>query len=192
MALLKDGRLVDDPWVRVDGDIAGLSHALVPLAQWQAQREAWLRHDGRLGVLLDSDEGPEAIAEDLPDLDLVALTFPKFTDGRAYSAARVLRARYGFRGELRAVGQVLRDQLAFMQRVGFDAYELPDDADVDAWRAAFVEIGPVYQPAADRRRPAYTLRQARPAAAAASDGGAVGYAAAQGPMTGAVAAHWAY
>jgi len=191
MALLKHGRLIADPWVLADGDLAGLGHALVPLARWQAEREALLAHDGRLGVLLAGDDDPAAIADDLKYLHMVALAFARFTDGRAYSAARLLRERYGFAGELRAVGQVLRDQLAFMQRVGFDAYELPDDADSFAWQSAFDEIGPVYQPAADRRRPVYTLRQAP---SSAGGGGRAGFAAGAEATSRpkAVAAHWAY
>jgi uncharacterized protein (DUF934 family) len=115
---------------------------------------------------LPSDTSPLAIADDVGRLGLVALEFPRFTDGRPYSHARLLRQRLGYRGELRAVGNVLRDQLLFMRRCGFDAFELPDGADVAAWLSAFDEISVFYQPAADGAPPAMELR--RPAASPAS------------------------
>src|SRR3546814_6954056 len=92
-------------------------------------------HNGRLGLRLKSDQSPAGIAEDLGHFQLVALEFPRFGDGRAYSYARLLRERSGFKGELRAVGNVLRDQFLFMLRCGFDAFEVANENAVDAWRS---------------------------------------------------------
>jgi uncharacterized protein (DUF934 family) len=89
---------------------------------------------------------------------VIALEFPKFGDGRAYSYARLLRERYGFRGELRAVGNVLRDQALFMLRCGFDAFEVTEGTPIEGWREALGEISVVYQPTADGRPVAHGLR----------------------------------
>ncbi|HZD25155.1 MAG TPA: DUF934 domain-containing protein, partial [Alphaproteobacteria bacterium] len=131
MALLKHGQLTDDPWVHA-GDAGSYrdGHVILSLAAWLEQRERWLAGDAPVGVRLASHEAVEDIAGDLDHLAVVALEFPKFTDGRAYSSARLLRQRYGYAGEIRAVGQVLRDQYAFMRRAGIDAFEIPDDADL--------------------------------------------------------------
>ena len=92
---------------------------------------------------------------DLPRLELVALEFPKFSDGRALSQARLLRERYGYRGEIRAMGDVLRDQLFFMTRCGFDAFEPRPDRSLEDALAAFDEFSASYQPAADQPLPLY-------------------------------------
>jgi uncharacterized protein (DUF934 family) len=109
-------------------------------------------------VRLKSSELADAIAADAGRLALIALEFPAFRDGRAYSTARLLRERHGFKGELRAVGQVLRDQFLFMQRCGFDAFEV-EEAQAAAWQQAIGEFSVFYQPAADGRPTAVQLRQ---------------------------------
>jgi len=153
MALIKDGRLAEDPWIAVEdgGPLPLAARVIVSLARWQDRREELLARKAPLGIRLASDQPPELIAEDLEHFDLVALEFPKFTDGRAYSYGRLLRERYGFTGELRAVGNVLRDQFFFMRRCGFDAFEVADAAALDGWHAAAREITVRYQPSADRR-----------------------------------------
>ncbi len=153
MALIKHGRLAEDPWILVEdeGPLPLAAPVIVGLARWREQRDALVARNAPLGVRLASDQPSELIAGDLEHFDLVALEFPKFTDGRAYSYARLLRERYGFTGELRAVGNVLRDQVFFMQRCGFDAFEVSDAAALHGWRAAAREITVRYQPAADRR-----------------------------------------
>jgi len=153
MALIKDGRLAEDPWVAVEdeGPLPLAVQVIVGLARWREQREALLAGNAPLGIRLAGDQPPELIAGDLRHFELVALEFPKFTDGRAYSYARLLRERYGYRGELRAVGNVLRDQVLFMRRCGFDAFEVAGAAALDGWRTATREITVRYQPAADRR-----------------------------------------
>lgn len=164
MALIKDNRLVDDEFVDVtqSDSIPSAGAVLVSLEQWQAERESLLARGEALGVRLRSDQSPELIADDLPHLTLVALEFPQFRDGRAYSYARLLRERYGFSGELRAVGDVLMEQLHFMVRVGFDAFELRDGGDpLEAFRSALNDYSVWYQPAGDGRATALQLRHRR-------------------------------
>ncbi len=164
MVLLKGDQPTADSWVRIadEDPVPDGAPALFACERWLRDREHVPARNAPLGVVLRSDQPPLLIADDLLRLALVALEFPKFTDGRPYSHARLLRQRLGYRGEVRAVGNVLRDQLLFMRRCGFDAFELPDGADVGAWRSAFGEISVFYQPAADGVLPAMNLR--RPAA----------------------------
>jgi len=156
--LIKNGRVVPDGWRRLDPEdwlIAGEDglvrdfpeegDLLVPLALWQARKDELAGREGRNGVRLEPNEAPEAIAPDLAALALVAVNFPKFADGRGYSTARILRERYGYRGEVRAIGDVARDQLLFLARSGFDAFELHADQDPHAALAAFGELSEQYQ-----------------------------------------------
>jgi len=160
MALIREGQLVDDPWTAVaDDESLPDGPAVVSLARWTTERESLRGHTHPLGIRLASSEAPDAIADDLGRFGLVCLEFPKFQDGRAYSYARKLRQRYGFKGELRAVGNVLRDQFLFMHRCGFDAFEVVDAGAAEAWKRALSEISVVYQPAADGRRPAMAMRE---------------------------------
>ena len=160
MPLIKNGALIDDPWLRIadDQDMPD-GPVIISLQRWQEAADDIAAHNGPLGIVLASDQSPDLIATDLGRFDLVALDFPAFTDGRAYSYARLLRDRLGFKGEVRAVGNVLRDQVAFMVRCGFDAFEMADDNAAEAFKQALDEITVTYQPATDARRPAMALRQ---------------------------------
>lgn len=160
MPLIKANGLVDDLWTHVKDEeqLPPDGAVIVTLARWQANRDQLLARPTPLGVRLKSDQAPSAIAGDIERFDVIALEFPKFTDGRAYSTARLLRERHGFRGELRAVGNVLRDQLAFMRRCGFDSFQIPDSADAAAWAGSLRGISVVYQPATDARATAIAAR----------------------------------
>jgi uncharacterized protein (DUF934 family) len=157
--LIDRSGLAVDPWISVDGpgaDVAATpaaqppgSDLLVPLASWRAHRAHWLAHDGRLGLLLGPADDPAAIADDLAQIGLVAIEFPTFTDGRGYSTARLIRGRYGYGGELRAVGDVQRDQLFLLARCGFDSFALRDGQDVSEALSAFSDFSHTYQAAAD-------------------------------------------
>ncbi len=151
MALIKHEKLVEDAWVAgVEvGALPGRRPVIVDLEYWLQNRDDLRRRKVPLGVRLRGDQSPELLADDLSELSLVALEFAKFTDGRAYSHARLLRERYGFEGEVRAVGEVLRDQLQFMLRCGFDAFEVPSDRAAEDWLEVFSEITIAYQPAVD-------------------------------------------
>ena len=171
--LIKNGQIVDDAWqtlVVADGQTAhsialpapSAPPTLLPLAVWQARRDEILARSagGRpIGVWLDAGEDPEAIADDLGHFALVAINFPKFADGRGYSTARLLRERYGYRGELRAIGDVLRDQLFLMKRCGFDAYALRADKDASEALAGLTDFSETYQAAADQPQPLFRRRE---------------------------------
>jgi uncharacterized protein (DUF934 family) len=167
MALLErqgDGAaMIADRFERVD-DEQGLPTSggvLVSVARFDAEKDALLARDGELGVWLKSDETPSAIAEDLDALALVALDFPVFSDGRAFSSARLLRERYGYRGELRAIGDVLCEQIPFMLRSGFDTFEMSSERALDEFRAVVSEVRVVYQPTGDGRATALDARLGR-------------------------------
>ena len=165
MPLLKSGEIVADPWVAVDDDaeIPADSPAIVSQERWLARARDLAGRNAPLGIRLRSDQSPETIAGDLDRFSLVALEFPHFKDGRAYSYARLLRERYGFKGEIRAVGNVLRDQHLFMIRCGIDAFELRDGETPAEWNKHAKAFSVFYQPATDRRRTALELRRAHAA-----------------------------
>ena len=161
MPLIKGGEPIDDPWVPLaqTDEIPPGGALLVSLEQWRARREALLARGGRLGIRLASDQPPAEIAGDLRHFQLVALDFPSFGDGRPYSSARLLREQLGFEGELRAVGDVGLDQLHFMHRSGFDAFEIESETALEDWRTAESEMRVWYQPTADGRVTAAQLRK---------------------------------
>ncbi len=160
MALLKDGKKVEDPWLRVgvEDPVPESGLILVGLARWQQDRDALLARSEPVGVWLRSEEGPDELAADLDSLALIALEFPAFKDGRAYSSARILRERYGFSGELRAVGDVLLEHLLFMHRCGFDAFEIDSKDPEQDWQIAVADFDIWYQPTADGRPTAVQRR----------------------------------
>jgi len=151
MPLLKNGELAKDPWVAVDaGETPPRDRpAIIDLDHWQAHRDTLIGRNQPLGLRLAPDQSPGDIADDIDRFSLIALEFPAFTDGRSYSLARVLRERYGYRGELRAVGNVLRDQFSFLNRCGFDAFEIADTNAAEDWRSALSEMSLRYQAATD-------------------------------------------
>jgi uncharacterized protein (DUF934 family) len=133
---------------------------IVPLALWK-ERAAGLRERREpLGVWLKPDEDPADIAADLDRFSVVAVHFPKFTDGRGYSTAALLRNRHGYRGELRAIGDVGRDQLYYLARVGFDAFRLPDARDPEAALASLDAFTVRYQGSVDDPLPLFRRRSA--------------------------------
>lgn len=130
-----------------------------PLAVWQARKAEILAAGRRVGLLLQPDERVEDIASDLAHFSLIAINFPKFVDGRGYSSASLLRQRYGYTGELRAVGDVLHDQLFFMRRVGFDSYALKDGKNAAyALEAGFSSFGDAYQGSTSQPQPHFRRR----------------------------------
>ena len=133
---------------------------VISLTRFQADGERLLSEGRSVGVRLESSEEAEALAYDLPRLALVALAFPKFRDGRQYSNARILRERYGYKGEIRAVGDVLREQAGFMVRCGVDAFEPADGSSPAQWEEKTRRFRHVYQRAADGRVPAFAEREA--------------------------------
>ena len=160
MALVKANAVVADPYVDAIGQerIPTRGAVLVDLQQWRSNRNQLRERADPVGVLLKSDQPPASIADDLGSIAMVALEFPAFRDGRAYSYARLLRDRYTFAGEIRAVGDVLLEQLHFMERTGFDAFELHSDDPLRDLQIAAGDFDVWYQPAADGRKTALQLR----------------------------------
>ena len=131
---------------------------ILSLTRFQAEGDALIGSNRPVGVRVQSDEEVEALAYDLPRIAVVALAFPKFRDGRHYTSARLLRERYGYTGEIRAVGDVLREQAGFMVRCGIDAFAAADGSTPEEWAAAASRYRHVYQRATDDRAPAFVLR----------------------------------
>ena len=159
--IIRNRQIVEDHWLSLADDepCPPQGAVVVSLARWRQEREALLARADKVGIRLKNDAPVAEIAADLPDLALIALEFPSFRDGRAFTQARLLRERYGYRGELRAVGDVLRDQLFFMERCGFDAFELRPDRSLDDALEAFDEFTVTYQAAADEPLPLYRRRE---------------------------------
>jgi len=163
--IIKDRKLVTDPWLRLEPGADGSlppappsGDVIVPLAMWQGQREALLARPGRIGAWLNSNEEPGAIAEDLRLFGVVAVNFPKFGDGRGFSIARLLRERYGWKGELRAVGDIFRDQLFFLASCGFNAFALRAGEDPEEALASFGDFTEAYQSSVERPLPLFRRR----------------------------------
>lgn len=141
-----------------DGQDLPAGDVIVSLSRFQADGEGLMSEGRRVGVLLEAGEEVEALACDLPRLAVVALDFPKFGDGRSFSNARLLRERYAFSGQVRAVGDVLREQAGLMVRVGFDGFEPADGASSKEWQAATQRYRHVYQRSSDGRAPTFSER----------------------------------
>ena len=156
MRVIKDRQIVDDGWELLPADAAppASGDVIVSLKQWNTWNAAPGERSGRLAVVLHSDERPEQI-EGLERLPLIAIDFPKFGDGRGYTNARLLRERLAYRGELRAVGEVLRDQLFYMHRCGIDSFALKAGKDIEGALSAFDDFSVAYQAAADDPRPLF-------------------------------------
>jgi uncharacterized protein (DUF934 family) len=160
MPLVKQGRITTDPFVHaVDGaELPDDGAILVPAARFLENPEAVLKRAGKVGVIWPNNRDLDDLVPYLDRLAAVALVFPSFRDGRAYSQARLLRERHGYGGEMRATGQVLRDQFVFMSRAGFDAFEVKKDADADAFAATVQRYSVFYQPTGDGRVAAFNRR----------------------------------
>ena len=160
--IIKDKQVVQDDWTILqlqEGESAEsvaipAGKIIVPLAVWQAQRSAiGTRSD--VGVWLASDERPESLKDDVQSIPVIAVDFPKFADGRGYSIAYNLRARLGFIGELRAIGDVLRDQLFYMQRVGFNAFATRPDRNIHDALKGLTDFSDSYQTSWDQKSPLF-------------------------------------
>jgi uncharacterized protein (DUF934 family) len=153
MLLTENGRLHEDGWHHLEDEepVPESNAVTVSLARWEKADPDLRARNGKLGLRLPNSAPVEPIARYLNRFDLIVLHFPKFTDGRAYSQARLLRSRYGYKRELRATGDVLRDQLLFMRRCGFDSFVVGERAIKENWAKAFAEFDVFYQGAPDER-----------------------------------------
>jgi uncharacterized protein (DUF934 family) len=159
MQIIRKRAIVEDEFVHVhDADeLPATGKPIVTLARYGKDRGLLVERFPAFGVRIGSDKLPSDVA-DIQRLALIAIEFPRFSDGRGYSVARMLRDRHGFAGELRAVGWVLRDQLYFLERCGFDAFELQPGKPLESALEAFGEFSVSYQTAADEKRPLYRRR----------------------------------
>lgn len=162
--LIKDGQLVQDTWqliAEADTSIDALpaGRIIVPLPLWLEARENLRQRLPDIGVWLNGDEEVDQLENDVDALPLIAVNFPTFTDGRGFSAGRLLRERYKFSGELRALGYFLRDQLFYLHRCGFSAFSLDDRYDPDEALQAFEDFTEFYQGAVVEPLPLFRRRQ---------------------------------
>lgn len=153
MPLVKDGKIVDDELVHLadEAPLPDNSSVLVSAARFLQDPQTLLQCRGRTGVIWPNNRDLDDLVPYLDRLAVVALQFPSFRDGRAYSQARLLRERHAYRGELRATGQVLRDQFVFMLRAGFDAFEVTKKSDAEAFAQTVARYSVFYQPTGDGR-----------------------------------------
>ncbi|MDB4961978.1 MAG: Oxidoreductase in sulfite reduction [Myxococcales bacterium] len=159
MQIIRDRKIVEDDFIHVaDGaELPESGKPIVTLARFLKERATLLPRYPAVGVRIASDKLPSDVP-DLAKLALIAVEFPKFTDGRGYSTGRMLRDRHGFTGELRAVGWVLRDQLFYLERCGFNAFEMKPGKPLESGLEAFKEFTVTYQAAVDDPRPFYRRR----------------------------------
>ena len=165
--LLKSGAVVENTWTLITASDEGVldevpesADVIVPLTLWRGGHDQLKTHLGRIGVWLDSHEDPAEIAPDLARLPLIAVNFPAFTDGRGYSTARLLRERHGYTGELRAIGDVLHDQIFYLARCGFDSFAVRADKDIHDTVRALRDFSETYQAAVDQPVPLFRRRLA--------------------------------
>lgn len=173
--IIKNKAIVADDWTVLrlqeqetpENVIVAAGKVIMPLQVWQAQRAA-LQDRKEIGVWLASDERPEELKGDIEKFSVIAVDFPKFSDGRGYSIAFNLRARLGYSGELRAIGDVLRDQLFYLQRVGFDAFAPRPDRKIEDVIKGLSDFSEVYQTSFDQKLPLFrrVQRKANEAASA--------------------------
>ena len=164
--IIKNGQIVDDAWQLLKlseeqtPEAIALPDAptLLPLAVWLAHKDEILARKQPVGIWLESNEGTESIANDLKHFTIIGVNFPKFADGRGYSTARLLRERFAYSGEIRALGDVLRDQLFLLKRCGFDAFAVRQDKDIEAALAGLTAFSESYQTAVDQPQPLFRRR----------------------------------
>lgn len=159
MPLIKNAAEIDNTWSYIEDDapLAADGCLSISLARLLEEGDTLLLRNQSFGVRLQPDDDPALLVPFLDRLGLIEVSFPKYTDGRGYSQAQLLRRRFGYTGELRAVGHVLRDQIFYMNRSGFDAYETTR-ADLSSVLEALAEYTEVYQPAAGDMAPVYRTR----------------------------------
>ena len=162
--LIKDGAIVEDQWrllglnEELDPGPVPEGQVIVPLQVWLERKQELAPRAASLGVWMDSEQLAEALGDDAAGLALIALYFPRFMDGRGFSTARLLRERYGFKGDLRAIGDIFRDQLFYMKRCGFTSFNLPETTDLEEALASLQDFSETYQPAWDQPLPLFRRR----------------------------------
>ncbi len=161
--IIQRGEIVEDSWQHVgaDDDIPATGDVIVSLDRWTADRDALIARDGKLGLRIDGTHDVRALEPDLVHFSTIAIDFPVFTDGRGYSHARILRGQLGYEGELRAIGEVLRDQIFYMHRVGFETFETAPGLSLESALEGLKDFSVTYQASADESRPLFRRVQDR-------------------------------
>ncbi len=158
--LIKNATIIDNEWLTLEKDAtidAVTGKALLPLALY-LENAAALSDNSNVGVWIDSDERADALEPHLNNIAVIAINFPKFVDGRGYSIARILRDQLGYQGELRAIGDVLHDQMFYLKRCGFDAFAVREDTATEAALAGLSDFSNSYQCAVDEPKPMFRRR----------------------------------
>jgi len=158
--ILKDTQVVSDNWILLDENAESLptGDLLLSFEQWQSFAEQLSNHSGSIGVWLEGHAEIEQIIEPLLNLPLIAINFPKFADGRGFSAARLIRERYNYSGELRAIGGFIRDQLYLLKRCGFNAFQFSDENELSDAAESLKDFSENYQVSVDQENPLFRRR----------------------------------
>ncbi len=154
--IIKGSQVVDDSWVIIPKDFSGelpRAKVLLPMQYWLNNKEALNLQCA--GLWIDSDEDVDAVGLEANQFPLIAVNFPTFVDGRGFSIGRLLKERYEFNGQLRAIGNAIRDQLFYLKRCGFDSFDLKDGIDLDAAAASLNDFSVTYQSSADQPEPLF-------------------------------------
>lgn len=161
--LIKENSLTDNIWrtvAKTDDAVTKIADdecVLIPLAMWLEHQAAFI-NKSNIGIWLDADEPPEAIADQCNSIAVIAINFPVFSDGRGYSYAQNLRGQYGYKGDLRAIGDIQKDQLYFYKRCGFSSFAIREDRDANTAKAGLEDFSAHYQGAADDSTPLFKRR----------------------------------
>ena len=164
--IIRNQQIVEDGWTVLqlaEGETASMlklpsADSLFPLTVWQTRQQEIISSHKRIGLWLDSHEAVESVANELHYFQVIAINFPKFADGRGYSLARLLRDRYGYEGEIRAIGDVQQDQLFYLKRAGFDAFAVRADRDIESALKSLDAFPEAYQAATDLKTPLFRRR----------------------------------
>ncbi len=164
MKVISNRQIVEDSWQTIDAETSvdqlPTGKIIVSLSFWNEHKDILGQRSEPLGINLSPEDDVAEIGEQLPRFEILVLQFPAFRDGRGYSQARILRQHYGYQGDIRATGNVLRDQLGYMERVGFTSFEIDSKQDINEALKAFDEIHVKYQPSSDEPLPLYKRRTA--------------------------------
>lgn len=158
--ILKNNQVIDDNWIMVDDSSDSLpqGNILLSYEQWQTFADQLNNHKGKLGVWLDGHAEIEQLVEPLLELPLIAINFPKFADGRGFSSARLIKERYNYQGELRAIGGFIRDQLYLLKRCGFNAFQFSNETELADAAESLKDFSENYQVSADQESPLFRRR----------------------------------
>lgn len=158
--LIKQSHIIDNVWQKLEADSSENTDGKAVLVALESflQNPDLVIGNPQAGVWLESDQGPEKLEPFIDKLSLIAINFPKFVDGRGYSYARILRDRFNYQGELRAIGDVLHDQLFYLKRCGFDSFAVREDKDIEVAKSGLSDFTETYQAATDQPKPLFRRR----------------------------------